>query len=74
MAYPFQWYHFHVILIWLDLVSERITVCYCWGNGDTQCRNKEPEFVNLLRSTEIDFPAGRAGTTTLFDVQARQAT
>jgi hypothetical protein len=40
------------------------------------CRMEKSEFafVNLLRSPEIDSPAWRVGTTTLFDAPARQAT
>jgi hypothetical protein len=34
----------------------------------------DPVFLNLLRSSGIDSPPWRAGTTTLFVVQARQST
>ncbi len=34
----------------------------------------EPEFVNLLKEPRNRFPAWQAGTTTLFDVPAYQAT
>jgi hypothetical protein len=32
-------------------------------------RGTEPEFLKLLRSPRIRFPAWRDGTTTLFDVR-----
>ncbi len=55
--------------------SETHVVVFTWVVSSTVSSAK-PEFVNLLRSPGIDshFPPLRAGTTTLFDVPARQAT